>query len=52
LDRLTSGIIIEEIARGDFNIAYIQVAGSLVGSSFLLTPDPRSSRPGFEDLSW
>jgi cyclohexanecarboxyl-CoA dehydrogenase len=31
VDRLTSGIITEEIARGDFNVAYLQVAGSLGG---------------------
>ncbi|GHG52643.1 acyl-CoA dehydrogenase [Sinomonas cellulolyticus] len=29
--RLTSGLITEEIARGDFNVAYVQVVGSLVG---------------------
>jgi cyclohexanecarboxyl-CoA dehydrogenase len=31
LDRLTDGIIAEEIARGDFNVAYVQIVGSLVG---------------------
>ena len=31
LDRLTSGLITEQIATGDFNVAYIQVVGSLVG---------------------
>jgi cyclohexanecarboxyl-CoA dehydrogenase len=30
-DRLTSGIIAEEIGRGDINVAYLQVVGSLVG---------------------
>jgi cyclohexanecarboxyl-CoA dehydrogenase len=30
-DRLTSGIVAEEIARGDINVAYLQVVGSLVG---------------------
>lgn len=30
-DRLTTGLITEEIARGDFNVAYVQVVGSLVG---------------------
>jgi cyclohexanecarboxyl-CoA dehydrogenase len=29
--RLTSGLITEEIARGDINVAYLQVVGSLVG---------------------
>ncbi|WP_102158807.1 acyl-CoA dehydrogenase family protein [Zhihengliuella halotolerans] len=28
---LTSGLITEEIARGDFNVAYLQIIGSLVG---------------------
>ncbi len=31
LDRVTDGIIVEELARGDFNASYIQVVGSLVG---------------------
>ena len=31
LDRVTSGIVTEEIGRGDINVAYLQVVGSLVG---------------------
>jgi cyclohexanecarboxyl-CoA dehydrogenase len=31
VDRLTSGIVTEEIGRGDINVAYLQVVGSLVG---------------------
>jgi cyclohexanecarboxyl-CoA dehydrogenase len=31
LDRLTSGLVLEQIARGDFNVSYVQVVGSLVG---------------------
>jgi cyclohexanecarboxyl-CoA dehydrogenase len=31
LDRVTSGAITEEIGRGDINVAYLQVVGSLVG---------------------
>jgi cyclohexanecarboxyl-CoA dehydrogenase len=31
LDRLTSGLVAEEIGRGDINVAYLQVVGSLVG---------------------
>jgi cyclohexanecarboxyl-CoA dehydrogenase len=31
LDRLTSGLVTEEIGRGDINVAYLQVVGSLVG---------------------
>ena len=30
-DRLTTGVITEEIGRGDINVAYLQVVGSLVG---------------------
>lgn len=33
--RLSSGLITEEIARGDFNVAYLQVVGSLVGQILL-----------------
>jgi len=29
--RLSTGIILEETARGDFNVGYLQVVGSLVG---------------------
>lgn len=31
VDRLTSGLVAEEIGRGDINVAYLQVVGSLVG---------------------
>jgi cyclohexanecarboxyl-CoA dehydrogenase len=31
LDRVTAGIVTEEIGRGDINVAYLQVVGSLVG---------------------
>ncbi|TWF93922.1 acyl-CoA dehydrogenase family protein [Saccharopolyspora dendranthemae] len=30
-DRVTTGILAEEIARGDFSVSYLQVVGSLVG---------------------
>lgn len=30
LDRVTCGALVEEIARGDFSVAYLQVVGSLV----------------------
>ncbi len=30
-DRVTTGLICEEIGRGDLNVAYLQVVGSLVG---------------------
>lgn len=31
LDCVTAGIVVEEIARGDFNVSYVQIVGSLVG---------------------
>jgi len=31
LDRVTAGAVTEEIGRGDINVAYLQVVGSLVG---------------------
>src|ERR1700744_2689731 len=40
LDRLTSGMILEETARGDFNVGYLQVVGSLVGQ-ILVTSAPQ-----------
>jgi cyclohexanecarboxyl-CoA dehydrogenase len=39
LDRLTSGMILEETARGDFSVGYLQVVGSLVGQ-ILVTSAP------------
>lgn len=30
-DRVTTGILAEEIARGDFSVSYLQIVGSLVG---------------------
>ena len=33
LDRLTAGVVTEEIGRGDINVAYLQVVGSLVGQN-------------------
>ncbi|MCQ9165331.1 MULTISPECIES: acyl-CoA dehydrogenase family protein [unclassified Arthrobacter] len=38
--RLTSGLITEEIARGDFNVAYLQVVGSLVGQILVRSATP------------
>ena len=50
--RLTSGLITEEIARGDINVAYLQVVGSLVGQILagnatpaVAKPPPRVDRP-------
>jgi cyclohexanecarboxyl-CoA dehydrogenase len=40
LDRLTSGMILEETARGDFNVSYLQVVGSLVGQILATSASP------------
>ncbi|GAA1365300.1 acyl-CoA dehydrogenase family protein [Arthrobacter rhombi] len=42
--RLTSGLITEEIARGDFNVAYLQVVGSLVGQILAANAVPDVAR--------
>jgi cyclohexanecarboxyl-CoA dehydrogenase len=39
-DRLTSGLIAEEIGRGDINVAYLQVVGSLVGQILAANATP------------
>lgn len=31
MSRLTSGMLLEQISTGDFNVGYLQVVGSLVG---------------------
>ena len=38
-DRVTAGLVTEQIARGDFNVAYLQVVGSLV-AQLLATSAP------------
>jgi cyclohexanecarboxyl-CoA dehydrogenase len=40
VDRLTSGIVAEEIGRGDINVAYLQVVGSLVGQIIAANATP------------
>ncbi|MBW0101084.1 acyl-CoA dehydrogenase family protein [Pseudonocardia sp. KRD291] len=40
LDRLTTGMITEEIGRGDVNVAYLQVVGSLVAQILAGNADP------------
>ena len=42
LDRVTSGVVTEEIGRGDINVAYLQVVGSLVGQILAGNARPRS----------
>lgn len=44
LDRLTSGLILEQIARGDFNVSYVQVVGSLVGQILAQNAQPAVAR--------
>lgn len=39
-DQVTSGIITEEIARGDINVAYLQVVGSLVAQILVASAPP------------
>lgn len=40
VDRLTSGVVTEEIGRGDINVAYLQVVGSLVGQILAGNAEP------------
>lgn len=42
--RLTTGLITEQIARGDFNVAYLQVVGSLVGQILAVNATERIRR--------
>ncbi len=44
LDRLTSGLVTEEIGRGDINVAYLQVVGSLVGQILAGNAAPEVAR--------
>jgi cyclohexanecarboxyl-CoA dehydrogenase len=44
MDRLTSGFVTEEIARGDINVAYLQVVGSLVGQILAGNAQPDLAR--------
>jgi cyclohexanecarboxyl-CoA dehydrogenase len=44
LDRVTSGVITEEIGRGDINVAYLQVVGSLVGQILAGNARPEVAR--------
>lgn len=39
-DRLTAGLVTEEIGRGDINVAYLQVVGSLVGQIIAANATP------------
>jgi cyclohexanecarboxyl-CoA dehydrogenase len=44
LDRVTSGVVTEEIGRGDINVAYLQVVGSLVGQILAGNARPEVAR--------
>ena len=50
LDRLTSGMILEETARGDFNVGYLQVLGSLVGQILTTSAPGLAAECGAPDL--
>lgn len=39
-DRVTTGILAEEIARGDFSVSYLQIVGSLVGQILAGNAEP------------
>src|ERR1700712_105983 len=43
-DRVTTGLICEEIGRGDINVAYLQVVGSLVGQILATSAAPELAR--------
>ena len=43
-DRVTAGLITEEIGRGDVNVAYLQVVGSLVGQIIAANGAPEVAR--------
>ena len=45
LDYVTSGLVMEEIAAGDFNLAYVQLLGSLCGSILAQHAAPEIARP-------
>ena len=42
--RLTSGLLLEQIATGDFNVGYLQVVGSLVGQILAGNAQPDVAR--------
>ncbi|MGD9529015.1 acyl-CoA dehydrogenase family protein [Pseudonocardia sp.] len=43
-DRLTAGLVTEEIGRGDINVAYLQVVGSLVGQILAANATPELAK--------
>jgi len=44
LSRLTSGLLLEQISKGDFNVGYLQVVGSLVGQILAGNAEPEVAR--------
>ena len=42
--RLTSGLLLEQISKGDFNVGYLQVVGSLVGQILAGNAAPEVAR--------
>lgn len=43
-DSVTSGIVMEEIARGDFNVSYLQLLASLIGSIIIRHGKPERAQ--------
>jgi cyclohexanecarboxyl-CoA dehydrogenase len=43
---VTAGMIIEDIAYGDFNISYVQLLASLMGLIMVRNADPDLARTG------
>lgn len=44
LDRVTTGLVAEETARGDFSVCYLQIVGSLVGQILAAQAAPRITK--------
>jgi cyclohexanecarboxyl-CoA dehydrogenase len=42
--RLTSGLLLEQISKGDFNVGYLQVVGSLVGQILAGNAEPEVAK--------
>src|SRR5687768_3354800 len=40
VDGVTTGMLIEELAWGDFNVSYVQLMASLMGAIILKSADP------------
>jgi len=47
---VTSGLVIEAVARGDFNVAYVQLLGSLMGALLAKHGTPQVAHPIVRDI--